>query len=333
MRKRVDPAERVAGRKPVALIGVAVAKHGKRAEGAIGAGNPELVEVLHGELQRALGAVDLDAARHEMAARHPRSLEDADRAMLELEHRGKEIVRLDGAAPRVLVDDDAGESAGTDRIGAEQEAGEIDVVRPEIAEGTGAGGRLLVPPAAEARAARLRTEEKIGTVVEDLAELALGDHAASQLQGRKEAVVEGAHVPHAGRLDRLPHAVRILGGGRAAASRNRRACRPWRPRSPARHGDRWDRHCRPARSVGSAMICAPIVDRALPAIAPARLFQALAVAPVDGDEPRKRDALGGDHRHIPIADRVRLSHEGIADHADPDLAGRRNRFARWTTLE
>ncbi len=92
---------------------------------------------------------------------------------------------------------------------ADEVAGEVDDVGGEVAERARAGGsrgRSARPP----RVGVAPVLEVAAAEVADLAELARVDQLPREADGRHEAVVEGAHVLHAGRGDAPPDLVALV---------------------------------------------------------------------------------------------------------------------------
>src|SRR5207249_5151182 len=93
---------------------------------------------------------------------------------------------------------------------ADEVAPEVDHVRAEVAERTGAGGGLLEAP--DLVVDRPPLLQVAAAEVVELAELAGLDQLAGEPNRRHEAVVERAHVDDAGRRNALPQVVALVGG-------------------------------------------------------------------------------------------------------------------------
>ena len=153
--------------------------------------------------------------------------------------------------------------------------------------------------------------------VVDLAQLARFDHLPRQSNGRDEPVVEGRHVLDAGRLDALPDLVALVGRAPerllAEDVLSRLGC-----------GDRrlGVEVVRPTvveeLDVGVADELAPVGHVPLEAVALRRRGDGGPVATRERDEPRPKRRRP---RHVverAVGIRVRLPHERIAEHPDPD---------------
>ena len=207
---------------------------------AVGAEDLELVQPLHVEGERALRAVDLPLERVAAAVREARRLERADRAVRELDRGLDRVVDLAARQERVR-------EAGDGLDLAVEEAREVDDVRHQVAERAGAGRVGVEAPRVERRVVAPVLEVAAAEVA-DLAELARLDHLPREPHRRDEAVVEGAHVLHAGRGHRLPDLVALV---RVAAERllaDDVLARLAPPRSSARRAASSGRRCRTARS-------------------------------------------------------------------------------------
>ena len=200
---------------------------------------------------------------------------------------------------------------------ADQVAREVDDVRAEIAEraraclvGVEAPGveRRVVAPVLEVAAAE----------VADLAELARVDHLAREPHRRDEAVVERAQVLHAGRSDRLPDLVALVGVAPERLLADDVLAR-------LRGGDRrlGVDGVRPAvveqadRRVGDDVV--PVGRPALVAVPLGGGSHGLLVPAGDRDQPRPERRRPGHVGDLPERVRVRLAHEGVPEHADADL--------------
>ena len=249
---------------------------------------------------------------HWNALRRPsaslRRLDRPDRAALE----------LDGGLERV-VDAPAGQEgvheAGDGRDLADEEARQVDDVRAEVAERARARLVGLEAPGVEARVVAPVLQVAAAEVA-DLAELAGLDQLAREPHRRHEAVVEAAEVLDARRLDALPDLVAL--GGVAAE-------RLLAEDVLARLGG-GDRRLGVER-VGAAVVeegdprvgdeVVPVGRPALVAEAGGRLRDRLLVPSGDRDEPGLQRRV--EPRDLPERARVRLAHEGVAEHADPDF--------------
>ena len=199
---------------------------------------------------------------------------------------------------------------------ADEVPGEVDDVRPEVAERARAGAVLLEAPRLVAR--RTPLLEVAAAEVVDLAELAGLDHLAGEPHGGHEAVVEGAHVDDARLRHALPDLVRLR---RVTAQR----LLADDVLAGLRRGDR-----RLGVEVVRAAVVeepdlrvlddgAPVGDGALEPVAPSGLGDGRLVPARDRHEPRQERGRPGHVRERPEAVGVRLSHERVAEHPDPDL--------------
>ena len=190
-------------------------------------------------------------------------------------------------------------------------------MRAEVAERARARLVGLEAPRVEARVVAPVLEVAAAEVAE-LAELAGLDQLPRQPHRRHEAVVEAAEVLDARRGDALPDLVAL--GGVAAE------------RLLAEHvlarfggGDRRLGVQRVRAAVVEQADCrighevAPVARPALPAIALRRLRDGLLVPARDRDEPGHERRRPGDVRDLAERVRMRLSHEGVAEHSDPDF--------------
>ena len=152
----------------------------------------------------------------------------------------------------------------------------------------------------------------------DLAQLARVDQLARQAHGGHEAVVEAAEVLDARRLDALPDLV-ALGGVAAERLLAEDVLARLRGRD---------------RRLGMERVRAAVVEEAdrgvgddvLPVGRPALV--AVAAAPPSATASSSRPAIatsrgcsggGVEYGDLPERARVRLAHEGVAEHPDPDF--------------
>ena len=240
--ERVVPPEHVARRPPGADVRVVGLGH--QDAGAAGAGvDDQLVERLELEAQRPLGAVDLEGEAVLAPVRHPAHLDAGHRPARGAERGPRRVV--DGDVLGTGLAGPGGDEGAQvparpgDRV-AEEELHLVDHVRPQVAEGAGAGLLLAEPPGHRG----VRVDQPVLEVrrahLADLAEAAGGDELAGQGQGRHPAVVE-ARPSTARRGRRRPRRRRRAPRTRRrcwpAASRAARACRrPARPRRSRRAG-------------------------------------------------------------------------------------------------
>jgi hypothetical protein len=181
----------------------------------------------------------------------------------------------------------------------------------------GAGGVGIETPRVEQRVVAPVLQVAPAEVAH-LAELARHHHLAGESHGRDEAIVEGAHVPHAGLGNGLPDLVALV---RVAPERLFADDVLARPR-------RRDRRLGVQR-VRAAVVeetdplvhdqIAPVRGRVLPAVAARRLADSLLVAARDPDQLRLERRGPRDVGDLPQRVRMRLTHEGVAEHphADP----------------
>ena len=205
--ERVAPADDVARRPPEIPERVVRLRDEHRLEAsrpvAVGPEDLKLVQPLHVERQRALGAVDLPLERVPPAEREPRCLDRPDGPALELD-RGLERV-VDAPARQEGADE-----PGDGRDLADEEPRQVDDVGAEVAERAGPRLVRLEAPGVQ-RGIVAPVLEVAPAEVADLAELAGVDQLARQPHRRHEAVVEAAQVLDAGGRHALPDLV-ALGG-------------------------------------------------------------------------------------------------------------------------
>ena len=201
-------------------------------------------------------------------------------------------------------------------ISPHQVAGEVDDVSGKVAERARAGdSRIEAPNLSVAVSPILQVAPP---EVADLAELARLDHLPGQADGRYEAIVEGAHVLNPGRPDVLPDLVALV---RRAAERlladdmlaglgggDRRLCVHVVRAAVVEEAD-----------VGVGDDVAPVGRPALISVATGPRGNPLLVATGDRDEPWDERRWPGHVRNRSESMRVRLPHEGVAEHADADL--------------
>ena len=151
-----------------------------------------------------------------------------------------------------------------------------------------------------------------------LAELSGRDHLARQAHGRDEAVVERAHVLDPGGGDLLPDLVALGGVSSerllahdvlARASSGDRRLGMERVRAAVVE--------QPDALVGDEI--APVGGGVVPAVPDCRLPDRLLVATRDPDQQRLERRGPRDVRDLPERVRVRLPHEGVAEHPNTDL--------------
>ena len=312
MREGVAPADDVPGGPPeiperVVRLGD---EHRLEAAGAV-AVRPEdleLVQPLHVERDRALRAVDLPLEGVAPAEREAGRLDRPDRAALELDRRLERVVDAPPGQERVDEPGDRGDLA-------DEEAGEVDDVGAEVAERAGAGLVGLEPPGVEARVVAPVLEVAAAEVA-DLAELAGLDQLPRQPHRRHEAVVEAAEVLDARRLDALPDlvALRRVAAERLLAEdvlarlggRDRRLGVERVRAAVVEEGD---------PRIGDEVV--PVGRPALVAEAGRRVRDRLLVAPRDRDQARLQRRV--EPSDLAEGARVRLAHEGVAEHPDPDF--------------
>ena len=154
--------------------------------------------------------------------------------------------------------------------------------------------------------------------VADLAELARVDQLAREPHRRNETIVEGAQMLHAGRSDRLPDLVALVGVAperlladdvlsRLRCGDRRLPVDGVRP-AVVEQGD---------TGVGDEVV--PVGRPALVAVPLGGGSHGLLVPAGNRDQPgteRRRPGHVGD---LPERVRVRLAHEGVPEHADADL--------------
>ena len=285
---------------------------GLRAAGAVavGAEDLQLVHALHVEPERALRAVDLPLERVAAAEREPRRLDRADRAAIELDDRLDRVV--DPAAGDERLDQTG---KGCDL--ADEEPGEVDDVRRQVADRAAAGVLGAEAPRVEAGI--------LGPVLEvarpevaDLAELAGLDQLAGEPDGWHEAVVEAAEVLDAGRGDARPDLVRLVGvAAERLLAEDVLAGLGRRDRRLGVHGVRSAVVEEADRRVGHDV--APVGRPALVAVAVGGLGDRRLVAAGDRDQPGQERRRPGDVAYVQERARMRLAHEGVAEHPDADL--------------
>ena len=223
--------------------------------------------------------------------------------------------RLDGVvdlAPR----DERAREAGHRVDLADEVAGEIDDVRGEVPERTGAGCAAVEAPDVGVGVAPVL--EVAPAKVADVAEVARLDQLARQPDRGDEAVVESAQVLHARRLHALPDLVAL---GSVPAER----LLANDVLAGLRRGDRRAR----VQVVGPDVVeeadgrvgheLLPVGRPALVAVARGCLRDRLFVSPCDRDEPRAQRRRPGHVADLPERVRVRLAHERVTEHANTDL--------------
>ena len=192
---------------------------------------------------------------------------------------------------------------------------------PDVAQGARAGLGLVQAP----RQRRLRVDDPVLEVlrphVVERAEPALGHELAGQGDGRDPTVGEAHHRAHAvGRGLRRRRRPSPLPPRRSwpTASRTGRACLPRARRSRSRRG------CRPGctRRRGRCRRGRPgpaTTSRSTPIPAVGGLGDALASRPARA-VIRRRSGRSKNRRRAAPGLRVGCAHEGVADHADRELA-------------
>ncbi len=330
----VLPADDVAGRPPVLPEGMVSLGDEDRPQARLGGrrlrpgAHQQLVQALEVEGERALGAVDLPAHGVLPAGGEAGGLERADGAALELGDRLEGVVDVDAAAGPVV---DERPQHARDRLDlADEEAAEVDDVCAEVAERAGACDRPVEPPdLGEGRVEDPVLQVRRAEVV-DLAQLAGLDHLAGEADGRDEAVVERAHVLDPGGAHAPVHLEGLVGRPRerlladhvlAGLGRGDRGLRMERVRA----GVVEELHGRVGHEV------APVGRRPLEAVAQGGLGDGVLRPAGDRDEQRAQRRRPRHVRQGAVRVRVRLSHEGVAQHADADGVGQvggvvRNRF-------
>src|SRR5882672_1013148 len=328
---RVLPADDVAVRPPVGHEGMVALGDGDAAEavGLLFVADPvdlELVDGLEVEADRALLGVDLEAAEVLAAAGEAGRLHRADRAVLELDGRDEGVVDVDLAhalavEPRALLDEGLGHGAdGLDL--ADEEAGEVDQVCAEVAEGARAGDLLLEAPDVGRVVVRHHPLLQVDRAeVVDAAELSGLDEVVGEPDGRDEAVVERGLVLDLGFPGGVPHGLGFFRGAREG----------FLAEDVLAGLDGGDGR------LGVGVVGAAVVDELdvlvaehvlplevmlLVAVALLRLGDGLFVAAADGDQLGDGDR--GIHHvgELLVRVGVGLAHERVAQHADAD-AGRR----------
>ena len=197
-------------------------------------------------------------------------------------------------------------------------------MRAEVAERARARLVRLEAPGVERRVVA-PVLEVAAAEVPDLAELAGVDQLAGEAHGGHEAVVEAAQVLDAGGGDALPDLVALV---RVAAER-------------LLAEDVLARLRRRDRRLGVERVRAAVVEErdarigheVVPVGRPALVAEALGhrgdgllVAPGDADELRPERRV--EREELAARARVRLPHEGVAEHADADLVRHSRRLSR-----
>ena len=135
----VAPADRVAGRPPVAEVGVVGGLGHEHAPESRAVRQLQLVQPLEVEDERALRAVHLEDVRVQPPTRQPRGFQRPGRAVVELDRRDELVVDLATVHERADERRDRGDLA-------DEVAPEVDQVRAQIAEHAGARlGRVEAP--------------------------------------------------------------------------------------------------------------------------------------------------------------------------------------------
>ena len=312
--ERLAPADDVPGWPPELPERMVGLRDEHRLEAArpvtVGAEDLELVQPLHVEGERSLGAVDLPLEGVTAAEREPRRLDRPDRAAFELDGRLDRVVDLPARE----------EGADERRHGgdvADEEAREIDHVGSEVTERARPGRGGVEAPGVEGRVVA-PVLEVAASEVADLTELTCFDHLAGEAYGGDEAVVEGAEVLDPCGGDPLPDVVALVG---VAAERllaenvlarlggGDRGLGMKRVRAPVVE--------QPDRRVADDV--APVGRPPLVAVPLRRTCHRSLVPAGDRDEPRHQRRRP---RHVlDLAERIRMgfAHECVPEHADPDL--------------
>src|SRR5947208_5101154 len=160
----------------------------------------ELVEALHVEVEGPFGAVDLPLEGVSPAEREARRLDRADRPAPELDRRFHGVVDL---APG----DERSHEAADGLDLSDEVAGEVDDVSGEIPKCSRPRGRAVEAPDLFAGVAPVL--QVTAAEVTQLTELTCIDQLTRQAHRRHEAVVERAHVLHAGCRDATPDVVAL----------------------------------------------------------------------------------------------------------------------------
>ena len=200
-------------------------------DGVAGQIQPQRVDVLLNELERALASDQLDALVPGAPRCHPRRFDVTAGAVRELDQEGRRIVVLDrmlgrfeiGAAP---VPEDAGglgtgldEGPAQTRDGADrsdEDVSERDDVRTQVAQRAGAGKLALETPGERHVGIGARVENEPARECPDVAENALSQQSTRFGDGRVTEVVEPDEGLHASLLCGLVH---LLGVGRTEGQR------------------------------------------------------------------------------------------------------------------
>src|SRR5581483_10193022 len=164
--------------------------------------------------------------------------------------------------------------------------------------------------------------------VADLADLAGIDQLARESHRRHEAVVERAHVLDARRLDFAPDAVALLG---VAAERLLADHVLARLRGEDRRLGVHDVRAAVVEEADRRVVdeLVPVGRPALVAVAFGGLAHRVLVAARDRLEPRHERRRPGHVGDLAEGVRVRLAHEGIAEHAHADLFGASSHGPRY----
>ena len=276
---------------------------------AVSAKDLQIVEVLHVEVERPLGAIDLPLERVSPAECESGRLDRADCAIVELDRR------FDGVVDFAARDERAHEASdGLDL--PDEVASEVDHVSCKIAERSRAGGPAVEAPDLFGGVAPIL--QVTAPEVAQLAELPCIDHLSREAHGGDEAVVERAHVLDAGRCDAAPDLVALV----CVTSEGLLA-----DHVLARLGgsDRWSRvHVvwpqvvdEPDLGVRDEFL--PLRRPAVEAVASRSLGDRLLVPAGNRHEPRSERRRPRHVADLAEGIRMRFAHERIAEHAHADF--------------
>ena len=237
-------------------------------------------------------------------------LDRADRAAVELDDRFDRVVDL---SPW----DECLHETGEGRDLADEETGEVDDVRREVADCAAACVLGAEAPGVEARILG-PVLEVARSEVADLPELAALDQLAGEPDRRHEAVVEAAEVLDPGRRHARPDLVRLVGvAPERLLAEDVLAGLGRRDRRLGVHDVRPPVVEQADRRVGDDL--APVGRPALVAVPLGGCRDGGLVPARDRDEPRQERRGPGDVADAQEGARMRLAHERVAEHADPDL--------------
>src|SRR5205085_4348619 len=194
---------------------------------------------------------------------------------------------------------------------------EVDHVRSEVAERTRACLVRIEAPGVERRVVAPVLQVARAEVT-DLADPVFADQLAREADGGHEAVVEAAEVLDARRGDGAPDLVALVG-------RPSERLLAEDVLAGLRRGDRRLGVQRVRAAVveqADAVVgdqVAPVRRRVVVAVPRRRIPHRLVVPPRDADEPRNERRRRREIGELAVRVRVRLAHEGVADHPYPDL--------------